>query len=135
MRPWLPLLLLAATASAWASGNPPRTLVYKLSGSDKPEQGTVSSDGRSASVRTWSQSGTIKGPRLLGVSETHDGALQVVLEDDELAAVSGYGLEVSTNLREWSRVGDFVMEGTTGFSRDETPVDPAPRFYRARRLP
>lgn len=26
MRPWLPLLLLAATASAWASGNPPRTL-------------------------------------------------------------------------------------------------------------
>ncbi|HAB17286.1 MAG TPA: Ig-like domain-containing protein [Verrucomicrobiota bacterium] len=114
----------------------PRTVTYHLSspGLDLREHGVASSDGESVVVHSVPASSTANGPRLVSVGEFDDGATQIVVEDEAITAGAIYALEISSDLRNWTRSGMFVNEGTAGFAWDEAKGAKGTRFYRAVRV-
>jgi hypothetical protein len=110
----------------------PRRLTYRLpaaSGVLEP-RGVVSFDGLKERVQNAPPSEP-PGPRLVCVEPTASGAMQVVLEDEEMAAGAEFHLEVSHDLRQWQRVSEFVPAHTAGFALDGAAMAGKPVFYRA----
>lgn len=96
-------------------------------------QGRASFDGQSVVIRPESADASTTG-RLVSVDALADGTMQVSLEADALLQGAEYALEVSTDLKTWTRIGGFASESEAGFARDAGVAGDAPRFYRAVRL-
>lgn len=113
----------------------PRRLTYQVAaGADGGDPwGVVSFDGRNERVQNAAPTEP-PGPRLVCVEPTAAGAMQVVLEDAELAAGAEFHLEVSHDLRQWHRVSEFTPSHTAGFALDGADSTGKPVFYRAVRV-
>jgi hypothetical protein len=110
-----------------------RTLRCTFAGATKVGYaGQASFDGRAVPLTAAiSTDGAKSAPRLLGVSRTGDGGMQVVVEDASIAAGGALRLEYSTDLRHWTPIGNFSNGPAAAFARDGSPATDVPRFYRA----
>jgi len=113
-------------------GQIPVELGYSIAGGagDSTGRGVASFDGQSVAVRDDVQALDDTVPRLVGVDDLQDGSRLVTLESGA-ASPGSYELQVSTDLKHWTPVGNFNGSTLTGFLRDTGAADSAARFYRA----
>lgn len=126
--------------SGWLRWGPflddrPRRLTGVLAGPTAGDvRGVVSCDGRDRPVVGWrdvagESSGT--GPRIEHVGSRPDGAVELVIHDDDGTRVCD--LEVSSDLREWRPVRELPAGATWSLETDTDASTSDVRFYRVRR--
>ena len=113
-------------AQPWAGWrNHPMAGTYRLTARAAGENGTVVA---AAPVTITIVDLTLR------ISVDADGTVLLVIPQGSLVR-GGYDLEVSDDLKSWSRPGSFSPGDVAAFYRDHPPVNTRCRFYRATYIP
>lgn len=115
-----------------------RRLTVSISGASPRHFGGVASfDGYDTGVRVTGALPADErghGPRIASIETRTDGAVQVLVIDDEDAAIGSatvrHSLEVSNDLRTWRRVVDADADSNGAVHVDPDAIEDAFRYYR-----